>query len=63
MNQHNPHAHGGEERNVVDQGLQVAEFHQLARKANHKGFVAKSMDIGCNGPQPGDKADWIRELA
>lgn len=47
MNQDNAHAHGVQHGNILNEVLQLIKvLGELTRKGDHKGLLAKGVDIG-----------------
>lgn len=68
MHEHDAHAHGGEQGDILHQGVESSGRDQFAGDGDHKSLAAMGMDVGCDGTQPidelfllGDHAAIIRE--
>ncbi len=57
MHQHDAHAHALNEGQILRQIGQLARRYGLACNADHKGLVAKLVDIGCHRAKPGHEGE------
>jgi len=55
VDDHDAHAHGMQQAQVLDQRVDAAAEDHLAGDADDEGLAAKGVDIGCNPAQPGDE--------
>ena len=52
MNQNDPHAHGMQHCNILNQVLKTCFLDKLTSESNYKGFFTEAMNVGRDIAQP-----------
>ena len=59
VHQHQLDAHGVQDGQVLNEGVELARRNRLAGQRHHEGLAAVGVDVGRHGAEPGDEG--VRE--